>query len=276
MKSRRGFSIIEVTSAVVIMGVIGVVSSRQYVATKAKSRKQEAKIQLGLLHQGQQSWYMQHRTYTSQVNLITFPKGRIRYNVGFSFYNSASNIRRDFSNCYVVDDPAPANCGATAGYSEVPVEIDGKKWCAQWRDMAYSYMVIRFCDTGQYSSHTRDCYFKDNKDNLIHGKITNTAYKDKFEWMKGIKGANINDLDHDGDGSADDITSCETSSGSGKLTRYKKYNAYALGEVGADDYDSYTQDVNDLDIWVIDEKGALENCYDPLVEDTYSSQCDRS
>ena len=273
-RKRRGFSIIEVTSAVVIMGVIGVVSSRQYVSTKSRARKQEAKIQLGLLHQGQQSWYTQNRTYTSQVRLVTSPKGRVRYNVGFSIYNNASAISRDFSTCYVVDDPAPANCGATALAADVPVEIDGEKWCPQWRDIAYSYMVFRFCHTGQFG-HKWNCSFQDNKNNLIHHKITNSTYNDRFVFMKGITGANINDLDHDGDGSPDNINGCETSSGSGKLTRYKKFNAYALGEIGSDDYDSYTQDVNDLDIWVINEKGALENCYDPLVEDTYSNQCNR-
>ena len=270
MKSRRGFSIIEVTSAVVIMGVIGVVSSRQYVATKAKSRKQEAKIQLGLLHQGQQSWYMQHRTYTSQIRLITSPKGRMRYNVGLSYYKQNNSLGRDFSNCYVVE-PSTTDCNATA--NGTPVEIDGEKWCPQWKGASVSYMFL-LCNTGQFG-HTSNCFFQDNTNNFINGKITNNAYRDRLQYIKGIKGANINDLDHDGDGSADDINGCETSSGSGKLTRYKKFNAYALGEIGTDSYDSYTQNVNDLDIWVIDERGALENCYDPLVEDTYSSQCDR-
>ncbi len=252
-RNQKGFSVVEITSAVVIMGIIGTLSVKQYGTTRAKSRKLEAKTQLGLLHRGEQSWLLQNGTYTSQINLIMFPKGKIRYNVGFEI-----NIN-DFSYCQKKTFNAPSCPGASRN--------PNPNWCIY---PSHSYKHINntweLCGTTFKRSSLKkiECAFQDRLGKEINCSTCSQGYKDIWQKIKWT-GTNINKINGN-------VNRCEDEN----RDTYKKFYAYAIGEIGSDSVSAYTWDKNKLDVWVIDQEGVLENCYDPLKETTWGTQCHKT
>ena len=245
--SRRGFSLIEIMSTMIIMGVLALISSRQYGITKAKSRKLEAKTQLALLQQGEQGWLLQHGTYTSQVGFIMFPKGRLRYNVGFS------RDITDFSYCQSKprgSDTCPAGGGNKARciYPSYNVSSDHINNTLELCGNKFERVLT--------SPHEEPaCAFQDQKGEEIKcASSCSSAYRQIWEELNW-RGTDINQLFS--------VIKCQDRTNQGT---YLRFDAFAVGEIKAKNVNSYTWNENNLDVWMINEAGILNNCNDPLEE----------
>ena len=84
MKQKKGFSIVEVLVALCIMGVVAGISVPNYTKMKRSSKKAEAQSSLGQIYISEKAFFLQWRTYTTDLKLIgAVPEGPLTYNVGF-------------------------------------------------------------------------------------------------------------------------------------------------------------------------------------------------
>ncbi len=67
---RPAFTLLELLIVIIILGVLAALALPQYLRTVEKGRSSEAIIQLGTLRTGEINYYVEHRTYTDQFDLL--------------------------------------------------------------------------------------------------------------------------------------------------------------------------------------------------------------
>ena len=269
--NRRGFSLVEMISVTVLTVTLGLVSSKWYGFSQVKSRQLEAKTQLGLLHQGEQGWLLEHGTYTSHINLILFPKGKIRYNVGFH------SEKQDFSycrDCSTLCSGCPTDCRdcPTDCHRNPKRRYPYPKYTSNRSHINNSWELCGegFSYSGTDNFPRKECALQyDNGEPLctLRSQPSCPAFLYPTKWTEmNWPGTDINALNGN-------PSSCEKE---GNKDTYNKFFAYAIGDIT---YKSKaTNDMNKMDIWVINEYGDLENCYDGALDSsqTFTTQCDRN
>ena len=86
----KGFSLAEVTTVVIIMGILASIGISNYTRMKRKRLQAEAKAQLGVLHSRMTNFQTEWGDYWGVfVDINYSPKNEMTYNVGFNAMGSA-------------------------------------------------------------------------------------------------------------------------------------------------------------------------------------------
>jgi type IV pilus assembly protein PilA len=101
LKTNKGFSLIELMIAVVIIGVLAAIAIPNYQKYQRKSRQAEAKATLAAMFTSEKSYIAEYGRMNSKLQAIGYqPEGRIIYNCGWS--TDSGNPPRD-TNAYAGD-----------------------------------------------------------------------------------------------------------------------------------------------------------------------------
>ena len=127
---RKGFTLIEILVAVLIMGLLASIAFPQYQVSVYKSRATEAINILNKIVAAQEEWYGRKNAYTANISDLpidlTTLDGYAKYNTNFTCSGSADGIIR---TCWI-DTPEPS----------MPIfefhlmyagneKVRGKRWC---------------------------------------------------------------------------------------------------------------------------------------------------
>ena len=235
--NNRGFSLIEISSAVVLISILSVFSVTQYNRQRTKSLTKEAQLQLGHLQRMERLYFIENNTFTFELKGNMFPKGTLLYNVGFGI-NSAD---RKLNPC-----------------------------AYHHRPNTFGNNYYELCGDDLTETGTRqECGFK-NK----HGfSLSNTANVDEYQKLKTgtyYKSNHSCNSGSDAPGRAsprgiycDNSTNTLKKYFPGNENRfYTKFIAYAVGDVL--DPNNFSSPANKLDVWRINGNGYLEHCQNPL------------
>ena len=245
MKSKKGFSIVEIMSAAVLISTVALISAYQYQKVSKHSLKSEAKIQLGHLYQAEQGWFVENKTYTAVLNgRVAFPKGNLIYNVGFELNTP------DFSRC------------EGRGGDSIPHEDHQVN--NYWELCGNTYTAGKIVGESRRNKtryQRSSCALRSIRDKplllLTHtqGKLTQdtTINKDGNLHKHNVPNAEA---------------ACKGKGPRGQHS-YKKFVAYAIGDILKPDGSSPKEK---KDIWRINQTGKLENCQNPL-DDGSTSTC---
>ncbi len=236
---QRGLSLIEILSASALISILSVFSVTQYNKSKAKSLTRGAKTQLGHLYNMEKTHFLEHNTYTFDLEGKMFPKGYMLYNVGFWIRSvdykknpCATPFGGNFLNNYY------ELCGDT--------EDDGRKECwfkNKWGNtlpsgLSYTdissiryYIPDHYCGGGSSEDHVPEyagsTYYCDSATEKLRPEYDSyPENNDKY---------------------------------------YKRFIAYAVGDIL--DPKNFGSNANDLDAWRINGAGYLEHCNDPFNDD---------
>ncbi|MCB0348176.1 MAG: prepilin-type N-terminal cleavage/methylation domain-containing protein [Bdellovibrionales bacterium] len=98
LKNNKGFSLIELMIAVVIIGVLAAIAIPNYQKYQRKARQAEAKSTLAAMFSSEKSYIAEYGRMNSKLAAIGYaPEGRIIYNCGWS--TDSGNPPRD-TNTY--------------------------------------------------------------------------------------------------------------------------------------------------------------------------------
>lgn len=90
--SQNGFTLIEIMTVVMIVGVLSTLSVPSISKYSAKTRQTEAKSQLSTLFSAEKSFYAEFGAFHSAFGALGYaPQGRMRYNVGFNDAGTPAN-----------------------------------------------------------------------------------------------------------------------------------------------------------------------------------------
>ena len=91
MKSRKGFTLIELMIVVVIIGILAALAIPRFMATSGKAKKSEAKTVLKQLYQLERAYFQEHDAYVAGANTA----GLVATNLGFD--DPGADARYDYS-----------------------------------------------------------------------------------------------------------------------------------------------------------------------------------
>ena len=254
LKNNRGLSLIEISSAVVLISIISVFSVTQYNRSKTKSLTKNAKLQLGHLHRMEKMYFQEHKTFTFELRGNMFPKGVQLYNVGFGYlardwkknpclgsdilyYNPKLFVNNYYELCGkdFKTEKSLSSCGFTNKHGNYPTLPE--------------YVTIR----GSTAGTNPGASFKSNiqcNANLplvipyslsniyCEGSGLNIRVKRRYPYNEG--------------------------------RYYDRFIAYAWGDIM--DPKEFSSPVEKLDGWRINGSGYLEHCQDPF-KDASSYSC---
>ena len=238
--NKRGFSLVEILSATVLISILSVFSVTQYNRQRTKSLTKEAQIQLGHLHRMERTYFMEHNTFTYELEGNMFPKGQLLYNVGFGTgnpdwkANPCGHSGSSFKNNYY------ELCGDT--------QSDGRKEC--WFTNKHG-KTIPPALIQQYRELRSAIYHKPNEN--CNPSTTNRP----LPTSDRAKDCDVYKLKREFTANDDKF--------------YKKFIAYAVGDIK--DPKNFISAINpldadQLDVWRINGNGFLEHCNDPLDDNT--------
>jgi len=248
----RGFSLIEIVSAVTLISILSVFSVTQYNRSKTKSLTKEAQLQLGHLHRMQAIYHSEHDTFTFELSGNMFPKGILLYNVGFGHrvpdfkVNPCDPGEHNSKNNYYElcgDDMGTSDKRSECGFKNKKGNVP--ELGRPYKDLSSSiyYKPNQSCSNNtipEYSEVHHECQYNPG-----------TLTQEQLEKLrKEIALEEIEDK------------------------AYRKYIAYAVGDI-LYPRDFSTTDYNELDVWRINGNGFLEHCNDPLDSST-SNTCLKS
>ena len=84
-------TLIELVAAAGLISAVSAMSFFQIKSFQKKALQKEAKINLSQFYQGQVSYKFDNGNYADEIENIIFPKGALRYNVGFKIGLTARN-----------------------------------------------------------------------------------------------------------------------------------------------------------------------------------------
>jgi len=237
--NKRGFSLIEVLSATVLITILSVFSVTQYNRHKTKSYTKEAQLQLGHLYRMEKTYFVEHSTFTYTLSGNLFPKGQLIYNVGFDHHTE------DWKANPCADR---GSLNSTNNYWELCGRHpeDRRKECwfknektGQMHDATRHYVFIALPLT-KYSGA--------NPSHRTYGCYPNPSSRPDKAYTYYCNGSTLRNEFPDNDDKS-----------------YTKFIAYASGDIL--DPHSFSSDADKLDVWRINGNGYLEHCQDPVDKD---------
>ena len=113
MKNRRGFTLIEVIAVATMVAIVGSLSLISLKRTQIHNRKLEAKAELGFLYQAQKSYFFKNRSgFNDGIEEIMFPKGKKRFNVGYTRHSGSSSQKQNYQEFYNNTPATDASCSS--------------------------------------------------------------------------------------------------------------------------------------------------------------------
>ena len=258
-QNKRGFSIVEILSATVLISILSVFSVTQYNRSKTKSLTKEAKVQLGHLLRMEKMYFIEHNTFTFALEGNIFPKGQLLYNVGFGsnagdakvnpcMYGTSGVLTTAFKNNYY------ELCGKTKN--------DGRK----------------------------ECWFKNKEGNTPPEGVPYTGLNAMRYYIPNANcGGHLSepqvpkpaikfspaDFDIYCDSSTYKLKPQFRSYPENENRYYIRFIAYAVGDIL--DPKNFSSSPDDLDAWRINGTGFLEHCNNPFNDEHDSVfKCDRN
>lgn len=98
--NQRGLTIIELMFVTVLVFIVGSMSFFKVTELTLKRMRQEAKINLADFYRAQMHYKFEHNEFAEEINGMIFPKGVLRYNVGFksSLTNPVAGVSSGINN----------------------------------------------------------------------------------------------------------------------------------------------------------------------------------
>ena len=238
LKNNRGLSLIEISSAVVLLSIISVFSVTQYNRSKTKSLTKNAKLQLSHLHRMEKMYFQEEKSFTFDLKGNMFPKGVQLYNVGFgykvrdwrknpcAYFNNYKKFQNNYWELCGKDfktEGTLSSCGFTNKHGKFPTlpEYTTIRGSQASQDPGISFMPHSLCG-------------KDGPKGVPYGQ--------RSDYCEGEK---VKRKYSDNEGRS-----------------YDRYIAYAWGDIL--DPKEFSSPVAKLDGWRINGAGYLEHCQDPL------------
>ncbi len=95
MKNQKGFTLIELMIVVALIGVLAAIATANYRSFTARARQSEARIALGTMYGVEQSFFVEHNSYTMCLGTAGFSVNQNQaryYRVGFTWSIPPANL----------------------------------------------------------------------------------------------------------------------------------------------------------------------------------------
>lgn len=133
MKTKKGFTLIELMIVVAIIGILAALAIPAFMKFLAKSKQSEAKSNLGAIFTCQVSYFGESNTYGEMFTFINWaPEGKNLYNY-FAGLQTITNLKGNPADCPATT-VAPAAGASGVGFTATAAgNIDNDTTCDEWK-----------------------------------------------------------------------------------------------------------------------------------------------